>query len=77
LFKWAEKGVLAVEMQAASLFALAAARNASIAVVVMVSNAVDYKGDQFDKGTNEHGLKVIEAIVRAGEKFLRAGASKT
>ncbi|MSV36207.1 MAG: uridine phosphorylase [Bryobacterales bacterium] len=69
---WADQGVLAVEMQAASLFAFAAARAANIAVVARVSNAADHQGDQFDTGTHQDGLRMVEAIVRAGERFLRA-----
>lgn len=69
---WADKGVLAVEMQAASLFAFATARNANIAVIAMVSNAVDHHGEQFDTGTPHGGLRIMQAIVRAGEAFLRA-----
>src|SRR5947207_6826316 len=44
LKKWAREGVLAVEMQAASLFAFGVARQAPVALVAMVSNAVDHKG---------------------------------
>ncbi|MGC1903158.1 MAG: nucleoside phosphorylase, partial [Candidatus Acidiferrum sp.] len=70
LQRWATRGVVAVEMQAASLFAFATARGANVAVVSMVSNAVDHVGDQFKKGTSEDGFRVIEAIVRAGRQFL-------
>src|SRR5688572_25170344 len=38
---WAERGVLAVEMQAASLFAFARARAANVAMVALVSNSVN------------------------------------
>ena len=68
---WAKQGVLAVEMQAASLFAFAKARAANVAVVARVSNAVDHQGEQFDTGTHPGGLRVMQAIVRAGEQFLR------
>ena len=73
---WAEQEVLAVEMQAASLFAFAKARAANVAVVARVSNAVDHQGEQFDTGTNQEGLKIIKAIVRAGEQFLHASGGK-
>jgi len=39
LNQWARDGVLAVEMQAASLFAFGVAKQASVASVAMVSNA--------------------------------------
>lgn len=69
---WAAKGVLAVEMQSASLFAFATARGANVAVVARVSNAVDNQGDQFDTGTDQDGFRIVQAIVNAGERFLRA-----
>ena len=70
LKKWAGEGVLAVEMQAASLFAFGIARQASVASVAMVSNAVDHSGKQFDTGSQEDGLRVLEGIARAGCSFL-------
>lgn len=70
LEKWAGEGALAVEMQAASLFAFGQARRAAVACVAMVSNAVDHSGEQFDTGTQEDGLRVIEAIVRAAGAYL-------
>jgi uridine phosphorylase len=69
---WAMRGVLAVEMQAASLFAFATAQGANVAVVARVSNAVDHLGEQFDTGTHRDGFQVIQAIVRAGKQFLSA-----
>jgi len=70
---WAMRGALAVEMQAASLFAFATARGANIALIARVSNAVDHQGDQFDTGTHQEGFRLIQAIVRAGAQFLNAG----
>lgn len=64
--KWARQGALAVEMQAASLFAFAQARKANVAVVARVSNAVDHEGSQFDTGSHEAGLTILKAIARAG-----------
>jgi uridine phosphorylase len=65
LEKWSGEGVLAVEMQAASLFAFGIARGVSVASVAMVSNAVDHDGQQFDTGTQRDGLRIIEACARA------------
>jgi uridine phosphorylase len=62
---WAGEGVLAVEMQAASLFAFGHARNATVACVAMVSNAVDHEGDQFDTGSQQDGLRIISSLARA------------
>ena len=65
---WAAEGVLAVEMQAASLFAFGTAREVAVASVAMVSNAVDHDGEQFDTGTLQEGLRILEACTRAFKK---------
>lgn len=70
LSKWASEGVLAVEMQAASLFAFGEARNAEVALVARVSNATDHDGSQFDTGTHEQGLEILKAVTRAARLFL-------
>ena len=70
LDKWAREGVLAVEMQAASLFAFGIARQASVASVAMVSNAVDHTGEQFNTGSQDDGLRILQAIARAARSFL-------
>lgn len=72
LRKWAAEGVLAVEMQAASLFAFGKASGANVAVVAMVSNAVDHQGDQFNTGTQDDGMRILRAIARAAHSFLKA-----
>jgi uridine phosphorylase len=71
LEKWAREGALAVEMQAASLFAFGQARKANVAVVARVSNAVDNAGSQFETGSHEQGLKILEALARAGLSILK------
>jgi uridine phosphorylase len=63
---YAEQGVLAVEMQAASLFALAVMRNAMIGVVAHVTNAIDHTGEPFDKGPETDGIRILKALCRAG-----------
>lgn len=70
---WATEGVLAVEMQAAALFAFGTARGANVAVVARVSNAIDHQGEQFDTGTGPDGFRILQAIARAGKRFLRIG----
>lgn len=72
LERHAAEGVLAVEMQAASLFAFGRARNANIGVVAHVTNAVDHAEEQFDKGTDEDGFMLLRAMLRAGRRFLSA-----
>jgi uridine phosphorylase len=76
LSKWADEGVLAVEMQAASLFAFAAARKASVAYIAMVSNAVDHAGEQFDTGSMLNGVGVLRAIARASRALLGNGVGE-
>ena len=70
LSKWAQEGVLAVEMQAASLFAFGVAMQANVACVAMVSNAVDHSGEQFDTGTQADGFRILGGIARAARRFL-------
>lgn len=65
LQQWAKEGVLAVEMQAASLFAFGQAKGAAVASVAMVSNAVDHEGEQFNTGSQQDGLRIIQACIRA------------
>ena len=72
LQEWASEGVLAVEMQAASLFAFAAARGVAVACVAMVSNAVDHEGEQFDTGSQQDGLRMVAACTRAFKAWREA-----
>ncbi|MDX2149251.1 MAG: nucleoside phosphorylase [Bryobacteraceae bacterium] len=66
------QGVLAVEMQAASLYAFAQARGVACGVVAHVSNAVDHRGDgQFDRGGEETGFDLAVRMARAGRRWLR------
>ena len=64
-------GVLAVEMQAASLFALAAARRAQIGIVAHVTNAADHEGKDFDKGSDRLSFEILGGIARAGSEVIR------
>jgi uridine phosphorylase len=72
LQEWAADGVLAVEMQAASLFAFGHARGASVAVVALVSNSTDHGGEQFDTGEHAYRLGVLGGLVRAAAQWLGA-----
>ncbi len=69
---WAAAGTLAVEMQAASLFAFATARAVSVAVVALVSNGGDHAGNQFNTGEHAYRARVLEAIVDGAAQFLAA-----
>jgi uridine phosphorylase len=68
--KWASENALAVEMQTASLFAFGTARRAQVASVLMVSNAVDHQGEQFDTGSRVDGLRILKALARAAQSYL-------
>ena len=75
LERWANDGVLAVEMQAAALFAFGIARQIFVASVAMVSNAVDHTGKQFDTGSHDDCLEILKGIARAARSFLLAPTS--
>jgi uridine phosphorylase len=66
----AKAGVLAVEMQAASLFAFSNARRFPVGVVAHVTNSADRIGKAFDKGNHELEFGILEAICRAGKRFV-------
>jgi uridine phosphorylase len=68
---WAAAGALAVEMQAASLFAFAHTRGAAVAVVAMVSNSGDHTGDQFDTGEHAYRVAVLNGIIAGAARFIR------
>jgi uridine phosphorylase len=69
LAKYSEQGVLAVEMQAASLFAFGIARGMPVGVVAHVTNAVDHNQDPFNKGSHAFGQRLIEAMCRAVKTY--------
>ena len=70
IHRHARAGVLAVEMQAAALFAFATAKNVAVGVVAHLTNAIGHSGEQFEKGTEEDSLAILRALLRAGQKFL-------
>lgn len=69
--RWASAGALAVEMQAASLFAFAQTRRAAIAVVAMVSNSGDRTGGQFDTGEHAYRVAVLNGIIAGAARLIR------
>ena len=75
LAEYAQQGVLAVEMQAASLFAFAIARSIPVGIVAHVTNAVDHEQTPFDKGSQEFSQRLLEAICRAAKSFLRGSSA--
>jgi uridine phosphorylase/ubiquinone/menaquinone biosynthesis C-methylase UbiE len=68
--RYARMGALAVEMQAASLFAFAAARGVAVGMVAHVTNAPDYDGERFDKGSHELQRDLLHAVCRGARRFL-------
>jgi len=62
---WAARGVLAVEMQAASLFAFGRARGVATGLVAHVTNGLDHDGEPFHKGPEDADAALLGAIVRA------------
>lgn len=71
LAEHAAGGALAVEMQAASLFAFAEARGVNLGVVAHVTNGVDHAGAPFEKGSDDHGWSIVQAMCRACVPFVR------
>ena len=61
---WAARGVLAVEMQAASLFAFGQARGMPTGLVAHVTNAIDHDSEQFHKGPEDADVTMLAAIAR-------------
>lgn len=72
LSRYAAEGVLAVEMQASSLFAFGVARGVRCGVVAHVTNGTDHAtpAEQFDKGSQERSYQLFRAAARAGLEFL-------
>ena len=67
LAEYAQQGVLAVEMQAASLFAFGIARRLPVCMVAHVTNAVDHEQAPFDKGSHNFGYRLLESMSRAAK----------
>jgi uridine phosphorylase len=64
----ADKGILAVEMEAAALYAFAAAANCKILCLAHVTNTMAQSGADFEKGEDEgtvDALAVLGAIIGA------------
>ena len=70
LADYANAGVMAVEMQAASLFAFSEARRFPTGMVAYVTNGVGQPGKPFDKGTQMLEFDVLKRVCRAGMRFV-------
>jgi uridine phosphorylase len=63
-----ERGILAVEMEAAALYTFAKARNAQMLCLAHVTNTMGQAVEDFEKGESDgavDALKILEAIARA------------
>lgn len=63
-----DRGILAVEMEAAALYTFAKARNARVLCLAHVTNTMGQAGDDFEKGEADgtaDALKVLSAIAGA------------
>jgi uridine phosphorylase len=69
--RWSRRGVLAVEMQAASLFAFGRRNGMSTGLVAHVTNAVDQEGEPFHKGPEDADERLLAAIVEGCADFRR------
>jgi uridine phosphorylase len=69
--RYARMGALAVEMQAASLFAFAAARGVAVGMVAHVTNAFDLDHERFDKGSHDVQRELLHAACRGARRFLK------
>lgn len=66
----AKASVMAVEMQAASLFAFSRARRFPVGLVAYVTNSFGQTGKEFDKGSRDVEWEILRRICRAGRKFV-------
>lgn len=66
-------GALAVEMQAAALFAFGAARGVTVGLAAHVTNRVGGDGETFDKGPDNPDQRLFVALCRAGRRLLGDG----
>ena len=77
LDNYARSGVLAVEMQAASLFAFSAALRFPVGIVAHVTNSVDLGNSAFEKGAREVELEILRRICLTGKRFVSASHSSS
>lgn len=66
----ANAGVLAVEMQAASLLAFSEKRRFPVGIVAHVTNGVGQMGEPFDKGAQMREFDILKRVCRAGKRFV-------
>ena len=62
------RGILAVEMEAAALYAFAQARQAKVLCIAHVTNTMGQTAQDFEKGEADgtaEAMRILEAIVQA------------
>jgi uridine phosphorylase len=70
--RYRNDGALAVEMQAASLFAFSASRQVPVGLVAHLTNAPDHRDQTFDKGSLAEQRQIFQAICRGGLRLASA-----
>ena len=70
LVDYANAEVMAVEMQAASLFAFSKAQRFPVGLVAYVSNTVDQTSKSFEKGSRMLEFDILKQVCRAGLRFV-------
>ncbi|MEW6237568.1 MAG: nucleoside phosphorylase [Candidatus Omnitrophota bacterium] len=68
----AERGALAVEMQAASLFSFGIRKHVPVALVAHVTNAMDHDGRQFEKGAEHFDIELLSAICEGTKRWIES-----
>jgi len=68
--RYADRGALAVEMQAASLFSFGVYMNFPVGLVAHVTNGVDHDGKQFEKGPVDFDITLLQAICTGVHQWL-------
>ena len=69
--RYVDMGALAVEMQAASLFAFGQRQECPVALVAHVTNATDHEGEAFAKGPDDVDISILAAICRGVTTWVR------
>jgi uridine phosphorylase len=72
LQRYSREGILAVEMQAASLFAFGLRQGFPVGLVAHVTNGSD-ESQNFDKGSGDTDYRLLQAVCRGGMRFLDQG----
>lgn len=64
-------GILAVEMEAAALYAFSKARNSPLVCFAHVTNQMAQSGDDFEKGEADGAIEALDLVARTARKWLQ------